>query len=154
MIKVAKCKIAVTVEDAAALRATMQTFSEAANEARAYAKGNGIRRKFSLHAAIFKPLRIKYQLTSNYAVRACDRAIESVKGNAFKPTSLTIDKSLCRYIEPTEQISVATNHGRRKMQLAIGEYQREMLRGTKGAVGTLNYDRFTNQFFVSIRVKL
>lgn len=153
MIKVAKCKIAVTAEDALALHSTMKVFAEAATEARSYAVEHKIRHKFALHAAIYHPLRAKYGLSANYVVRACDRAVDARKGVEFRPTSLAVDVGLCRYIPATESISVSTMAGRRHMKLSIGGYQRQMLEGVKRVVGSVNYDRHSSQFFVNIRVK-
>ena len=152
MIKTVKCKLLVGDHQTLALAETMVQFATACTEVAIYAARQNIWHTFRLQALYYHYIRAIYGLSANYAVRVCDRVARS-KGKVFKPTSVTIDKELFRYIEKTEEATASTVRGRIRFKLAIGDYQRQLLKGWKFGAGTISYDRRTNQFFANLCVE-
>jgi putative transposase len=152
MIKTVRCKLIVSAEDRAALSKTLIQFAAACNDILAYSQATGAKHTFRLQAALYKFIKIKYGLSANYSIRACDRVAANKMAHTFRPTSFVTDDKLCRYIPKTESISISSCDGRRKIALSIGDYQRSLLAiGTNG-VGCLSFDG--RNFYINLRIKL
>jgi predicted transposase len=55
-----------------------------------------------------------------------------------------------RFIEPKEEISISTHAGRKHIKLAIGNFQRGLLKGQKPKSATLTYNRNKKVFYINI----
>src|ERR1051326_9353187 len=109
--KTIRCKLKGSESQADALMATLDKFAAACNEILAIANQTSIKDAYPLQAHCYRAIKEKYELTSNYVVRAIARVSASFgKKNLpklFRPTSLDLDKNLIRYIEQREEISIS-----------------------------------------------
>jgi len=136
LIKTVVCKLKVSSEQAEALDATLKAFAYACNYVLDKAKELKTGNKFKLQQACYYDLKAKFRLTANLAVRAIARASDAYKARkdkvkGFKPNSVSYDQRIFRFIEPKEMVSLSTVKGRIKVPLAIGNYQRHLLKGQK-----------------------
>lgn len=153
MVKTVKCKLILTQDQARALTETMIRFAAACNEIAQYRDRQSMFHKFALSAFYYHYVRQTYGLTANYCIRVFDRVAAQHKSTAFKPTSITFDKDLFRFIEQTEEATLSTSSGRIRIGLELGGYQRELLKGFKVGAGTINQDR-RGRFFANICVNI
>lgn len=154
MVKTVKCKLVVTEKQALTLMETMVRFAQACNEISIYRDRQKMFHRWALSAYYYHYVRQKYGLTASYCVRVFDRVAANPKSRGFKPSSVIIDKSLFRYIEDTEEATVATVEGRIRIKLANGQYQRDLLKGWKVGAGTIRYDRRRNCFYANLCTKV
>lgn len=129
---------------------TLDRFASACNDVLAVSNQHNIRAQFALHHLCYYRIKAEYELTSNYAIRAIARVAASFgKGKRvptrFEPNSADLDEDLFRFIEKNESISISTVNGRIKAKLAIGNYQRHLLKGRKPSAGILFLDRRTKK---------
>lgn len=146
----------VTDADRLALKETLVAFANACNDAAVYAEGNGVSHRFALKAALYYPLKRKHGLTASYVSLAVFRvatALKTGKNLTFRPTSADLEDRTLRYIPATESVSIATNSGRRKIALALGDYQRGLLDYWTPGGGNISVDRKGN-FYLNFRINL
>lgn len=159
-VKTVKCKLEVTPEDSEALKDTMLKYSQACNDALEVALTENITNKITLQKRLYYALKERYSLTSNYVVRCFAKVTGAIKSSKrkrrkprlFRPTSLDLDKDLFRlkqYLD-TFTVSVSTVAGRRKIPLAIGNYQLGLLKGQKPTSATINYSQRKKHFYINI----
>ena len=154
MIKTVKCKLVLTQTQALAITETMVRFAAACNEIAALVERQKMRRHtFELQKFYYLYIKEKYGLTANYAMRVCDRVADQKDSKKFNPTSVVIDNHLFRYIETKEQATLSAVGGRIRIVLALGEYQRQLLKGWKVGAGTISYDPRRNLFYANLCVK-
>lgn len=160
VVKTVKCKLQVTPEDSQALRDTMLKYSQACNDALDVALDKGITNNITLHHKLYYTLKDQYGLTSNYVCRCFPRVTGAIKSaqrkrrkpKLFRPTSLDLDKDLFRLAQylDTFTVSVATVAGRKKIPLAIGNYQLGLLKSQKPTSATINYSKAKKHFYINI----
>ena len=134
VIKTVVCQLKTTPEQAEALDETVKAFADACNFVLEKAKELKTANKFKLQQACYYELKMKFGLTANLAVRAIARvsdALKMGKVRRFRANSAVYDQRIFNFIEPKEMISLSTVKGRIKVQLAIGNYQRHLLKGQK-----------------------
>lgn len=155
MIKTVRCQLAPTPDQAEALRQTIQKFADCCNEILSESRKLGLRHRYAIQAALYKPMRLKHGINACYGVRACDRVASAIatkrRGRGFNPTSITTDASTCRFIGKLEQISLSTVAGRAHIPLRIGDYQRRLLPLWTPGMGTVSIDR-QGRFWVNLRI--
>ena len=151
LIKTVKCKFEVTIQEREAILETIARFTSACNDALAIAREKNIWNRFKLHHLCYYPLKERYGLTSNYVCRAIARVCEKRqrKPASFKGDSLVLDKDLFRFIERNEKVSLSTVHGRLKIRLSIGNFQRGLLKGQKPTAATLIYHKSKKTFYIN-----
>lgn len=164
LIKTVKCKLQVSPKDREALEETLLKYSQACNDALEVALESSITNPYTLHRKLYYLLKERYGLTANYVVRCFTRvtgAIYSAKSRGrkpkrFQPTSLDLDKDLFRlkeiqaYPQSEFRVSLSTVKGRRKMRLAIGNYQRSLLTGQRPTSATLSYDSRRKRYYLNV----
>ncbi len=161
LVKTVKCKLQVSTEDRVALSETLLRYSQACNDALEVALEHQITSPYTLHRRLYYTLKERYGLTANYVVRCFARVVGAVKAGRrkgrrprlFRPTSADLDKDLFRLLEYRNGefwVSLATTHGRRKIRLHIGNYQRHLLAGQKPTSATLSYNSRRKKFYINI----
>src|SRR5262245_18675974 len=158
MNKTIACKFMPTPDQKKALIETLNLFADACNSALKVAQGTGKHRAYDIHHECYYDIKEATGLTSNYVIRAIARVAASFgKKNPpkeFKPTSLDLDKDLIRFIPFTETVSIATVHGRQKIKLQLGNFQRHLLKGQTPKAGVLAYDRKHKTFHVHFVIEV
>jgi len=153
LVKTVVCKLKVTSEQAQTLDTTFQAFADACNYVLEKAKEFKTGNKFRLHQICYHDLKKKFGLTANLAIRAIARVSYAYKTKRdkvkqFKSTSISYDQRVFNLIEHKEMVSLSTVKGRIKIPLAIGDYQRHLLRGQKPTYAYLI--RKNKSFYINI----
>lgn len=154
LIKTVKCKLQVDKDMADILRETLNRFAECCNDIRVIAEENGTTNKVELQHLCYHELKAKYQLQANLIIRAIARVATALKGKrpskVFRPTSMDLDARTFSFIERKEEISISTYAGRKHIKLALGNFQRGLLKGQKPKAATLSYNRNKKVFYINI----
>lgn len=154
LIKTVKCKLEVDKELADVLRETLNRFAECCNDIRVISKKHKTTNKVKLQHLCYYDLKAKYQLQANLIIRAIARVAAALKGKrppkVFRPTSMSLDARTFSFIEKKEEISIATHAGRKHIKLAIGNFQRGLLKGQKPKAATLSYNRNKKVFYINL----
>jgi len=152
LVKTVKCKLEVNNQERDIILETISKFTQACNNALKIAKENNLWNKYKLHYLCYYQLKERYKLTANYIIRAIARVCVSRKRKPaiFKGGSLDLDKDLFRFIEKKESVSLATANGRLKIKLAIGNYQRGLLKDQKPTFAVLVYNKRKKCFYIHI----
>lgn len=155
-IKTVVCKLDCTKEEFDKLMKTVIAFRGACNYISEVAYNERCFNPVALHHLTYQDVRIKFGLPANLAVRARNRVAKSYKKDRkrmhkFTALSMDLDKKLFTLRRNEWTVSIATIEGRVKPKLAIGEYQRELLKNpTRDA--KLVYRRDTKEFYIHITV--
>lgn len=157
LIKTVKCKLQVDTETADILRETLSRFAKCCNDILAISKEYKTSNKVKLQHLCYYNLKAKYQLQANLIIRAIARVATALKGKRppkqFRPTSMSLDARTFNFIEPKEEISISTHAGRKHIKLAIGNFQRGLLKGQKPKAATLSYNRNKKVFYINITLE-
>lgn len=152
------CKLSEECENGfAALQDTLLQFAAACNYIREQAIQHETTSQYPLQKLTYQMVRVRYGLTANLAVRAVARVAAAFgrKKNipkAFAPTSVDYDARIFSFREKDWTVSLSTVNGRTRYGLAIGEYQRGMLRGQNPTAATLALTK--DHFFLHIQVTI
>ncbi len=156
-VKTVKCKLQVNSEQTAALFETMKRFALACNDILQISLENKTTNKVRLQHLCYYQIKERYNLHANLVIRAIARVAEAFKKKRkrskpckFKPTSMNLDARTFSFIEKREEISISTIHGRLKLRLAIGNFQRGLLAGQKPLSAVLCYNNRTKNFYIHI----
>lgn len=151
LIKTVKCKLEVNNLETKAILETMSRFTQACNDALAIAKERKTWNKYKLQHLCYHQLKERYNLTANYIIRAIARVCmkRKRKPKIFKSGFLDLDKHLFRFIEKKEEISLSTIQGRMKIKLALGNFQRGLLKNQKPTSAMLFYQKSKKVFYIN-----
>lgn len=151
LIKTVKCKLEVNDLETKAILETMFRFTQACNDALVIAKERKIWNRYKLHHLCYYQLKERYNLTASYVIRAIARVCmkRKRKPKAFKSGFLDLDKDLFRFIEKKEEISLSTIRGRLKIKLALGNFQRGLLKNQKPKSAILVYQKSKKVFYIN-----
>jgi putative transposase len=156
MQRTVAAKLIPSQTQAKALKATLDVFAVACNQALKVAQDNNLKRAYDIHPLCYHAIKAATGLTSNYVVRAIGRVARSFgkkkPPKEFRPTSLDLDKDLFRFIPQTETVSISTIEGRQKIKLQLGNYQRHLLKGQKPKAGHLVYDKKKKAFYIHFAI--
>lgn len=138
------CKLEVTPDQAQKLDPVLANFAKCCEFVNANTPKN-LTNKNAVQALIYKEAREHSGLSSQLTIlairRVCmNRKAAKVKGKpvkAFKPTSASYDVRTFTFKEETWSVSMTMIKGREKFSLAIGNYQRHLLKGHKPKSATL-----------------
>ena len=150
------CKLNTTEEEFKKLMDTVKAFRDACNY---ISKVAWERRHFNpvvLHHLVYYETRERFNLPANLAIRAKDRVAKSYKidrkkQHKFRQLSMDLDKRLFTLRRNNWTVSIATIEGRVKSKLAIGDYQRELLKNPVRDA-KLVYRRDSREFCLHITV--
>ncbi|AGK61415.1 transposase, IS605 OrfB family, central region [Archaeoglobus sulfaticallidus PM70-1] len=132
--KTVVCKLETTEEEFNKLMDTVKAFRSACNYISEVAWNQRCFNPVALHHLTYYETREKFNLPANLAVRARDRVAKSYKNNRkkrhkFTALSMDLDKRLFTLLRNGEfRASISTVYGRVRPGLAIGEYQKELLK--------------------------
>ena len=148
------CKLDCTKEEFDKLYRTVIAFRNACNYISEVAWNRRCFNPVALHHLTYQDVRIKFSLPANLAIRARDRVAKSYKKDKkrmhkFKALSMDLDKRLFTLRRNDWTVSIATIEGRAKPKLAVGEYQRELLKNPVRDA-KLVYRRGTKEFYIHI----
>lgn len=155
--KTVVCKLDTTEEEFKKLIDTVKAFRDACNYISEVAWDNKCFNPVALHHLTYYKTREMFKLPANLAVRARDRVAKSYKINRkkqhkFKQLSMDLDKRLFTLFRNGEfRASISTIYGRVKPKLAIGDYQRELLKNPVRDA-KLVYRRDSKEFYLHITI--
>jgi IS605 OrfB family transposase len=152
-------KLQPTPEQVAKLEATLQAFANACNYVNEHTDPK-LTNKIAIQSLTYQTIKSEFNLVANMAVRACarvaaNRKVAKQKGKPvkqFAPSSMDCDKDLFRFREQDWTVSLATIHGRERIELKAGNYQRGKLKGANPTSAQLCKHR-DGQFYLHIQVK-
>ena len=155
--KTVVCKLATTKEEFKKLMDTVKAFRDACNYISKVAWNNRVYNPVALHHFVYYETRERFKLPANLAIRARDRVAKSYKvdrkkRHKFRQLSMDLDKRLFTLLRNGEyRTSISTIYGRVKVKLAIGDYQRELLKNPVRDA-KLVYRRDSKEFYLHITV--
>src|ERR687886_1761119 len=152
-------KLQPSSEQVAKLEATLQAFADACNYVNEHTDPK-LTNKIAIQSLSYQTIKSEFNLVANMAVRACarvaaNRKVAKQKGKPatrFAPSSMDCDKDLFRFREQDWTVSLATIHGRERIELKAGNYQRGKLKGKQPTSAQLCRHR-DGQFYLHIQVK-
>jgi len=157
--KTVVCKLETTEKEFRKLMDTVKAFRNACNYISKVAWDNGVYNPVALHHLVYYETRERFRLPASLAIRARDRVAKSYKVNRkkqhkFRKLSMDLDKRLFTLLRNGEfKASISTIEGRVKPKLAIGGYQRELLKNHVRDA-KLVYRRDSNEFYLHITVSI
>jgi len=130
-------KLATTREQFEALRETMHCFNEACNFIADVAFREGSANKIRLQPLVYFEVRKKFNLSSQMAVRAIAKACEAFKRDKKRKPKFRLDGGVVydqRILswKGLDSASLLTTHGRIRVPVRMGEYQRARLDRIRG----------------------
>jgi len=151
-----RCKLKPSEKHVGAIEETLEIFADACTWINQNVDPK-IRGKIRIQHLIYQDVRAKYGLSSNLTIRAIARVAANRKTagenkiKGFQPTSIDYDQKIFQYREADEQVSLTLLHGRERIPLDIGNYQRNLLKGQKPTSSTLVKER--SGYYMNIQVK-
>lgn len=129
------CKLQPTDEQAQQLDETLTRFAEACTYVHTTLPAN-IRNKDRMQAMVYYDVRSRFQLSANLAIQAIRRVAMNRKAahatgmtvQAFAPTSIQYDARIFSFRERDFTVSLTLLHGRARLALHPGNYQRGKLK--------------------------
>jgi putative transposase len=138
-------KLVPTAEQHAALLETMHAFNAAASYAAHVGFTAHVVTQQSLHVRCYRELRERFGLSSQMAVRAIGKAVETFKRDkrqcpVFRPEgAMTYDERLLGW-KGAAHVSLLTLQGRQVVAMVYGAYQAGYLKRLKGQVDLVYRD--------------
>ncbi len=138
-------KLVPTSDQHAALLETMRAFNAAASHAAQVGFADHVFTQQSIHRRCYRELRDRFGLSSQMAVRAIGKAVETFKRDkshcpVFRPEgAMTYDERLLGWKGPAH-VSLLTLQGRQIVAMVYGEYQAGFLQRLKGQVDLVYHD--------------
>ncbi len=138
------CKLKVSDAQAAKLDATLDAFAQALNWLNQNTPEKLVN-AVKLQSLCYYEIRTRFGLSSNLAQQVCRRVAGSRKVaqhknrpvKEFKRGFVTYDARIFSFREKDWTVSLTTVDGRERFELAIGNYQRGKLAGSKPKSATL-----------------
>ena len=154
--KTVVCKLDTTEEEFKKLMDTVKTFRDACNYISEVAWKRRCFNPVALHHLIYYETRERFKLPANLAICARDRVAKSYKTDRkkqhkFKQLSIDLNKRVFTLLRDKERVSISTIYGRVKPKLAIGDYQRELLKNPVRDA-KLVYRSDTKEFYLHITI--
>lgn len=139
------CKLQVSPEQVAKIEATLKAFADAGEYVNQVVAPTLVN-ELAMQSLVYQDVRARFGLSSQLAIHA----IRRVSGNrktakkdkkpvkAFKPTSATYDVRTFSFREKDWTVSLTMLGGRERFNLAIGNYQRGLLKEQNPKTATLS----------------
>jgi putative transposase len=153
---VAQVKLVTTAAQKEQLLAIMSRVNEACDWFAEQAFRLQSSDKFRLQADFYPQARVKFGISSQYAIRAIAKVCDSYKLNkkacpTFRPYgAIVLDHWLYTFKSGTTQLSILTLDGRIIVPTAIGEYQNKLLEGKRGQADLIYRD---GEFYLYVSVE-
>jgi putative transposase len=153
------CKLQVTLEQVAKIEATLKAFANACEYVNQVVPPS-LMNELAMQSLVYQDVRAKFSLSSQLAIHAVRRVSgnrktakqknKPVKG--FAPTSATYDVRTFSFREKDWTVSLTTLGGRERFPLAIGNYQRGLLKGQIPKTATL-CKRKDGSYYINIQLE-
>jgi putative transposase len=152
------CKLEVTPEHTGKLDQTLQVFAEACLAIHDTIPPN-ITNRVRMQTMIYQDIRARFGLSANLTIQAIRRvaanrkAATSLRGTVqtFRPTSIEYDARIFSFRERDWTVSLTLLSSRERFPLAIGNYQRGLLRGQQPKSATL-IKRRDGDYYIQIHL--
>lgn len=150
-----RAKVQPSVSQVAALEDTVTSFTDGCNYTLKVAREHDEWRRFSLHHLVYGSLRQDYGLSANLAVQAIRRVgkRKGKKTGGFKYGSVAYDQRTLSLRMKDETVSLTTVHGRERIPLAIGNYQRHLLSNAVSVQGGQLVKGKHGKWYVNITIR-
>lgn len=131
-------KLLPTLEQAQALRETLERANAACNFVSAWAWENRTFRQYALHKALYYQVRSEYSLSAQLTVRVIAKVADAYKldrktRRVFDATgSIAYDERILRWIIDRSEVSIWTLAGRMTIPFVCGNRQRQLLKTQQG----------------------
>jgi IS605 OrfB family transposase len=153
------CQLQVTPRAVAKIEATLSAFADACNWVNQEVKPN-LTNELAIQSLAYQDVRAKFGLSAQLAIHAIRRVAGNRKTakkdnkpvKAFKPTSATYDIRTFSFREKDWTVSLTMVGGRERFVLAIGNYQRGLLKGQKPKSATLS-KRKDGSYYLNIQLE-
>lgn len=138
------CQLSPTPDQCTQLANTCERFAEACTYVHE-TLAPALRNKDRMQALIYFDVRERFGLSANLAIQAIRRVAGARKSaqalgstvEAFAPTSVPYDARIFSFRERDWTVSLTVLHGRERLSMRLGDYQREKLHGQKPKAATL-----------------
>lgn len=153
------CKLQASPEQVAKIEATLKAFADACEYVNQVVAPTLVN-ELAMQSLVYQDVRARFGLSSQLAIHA----IRRVSGNrktakkdkkpvkAFKPTSATYDVRTFSFREKDWTVSLTMLGGRERFILAIGNYQRGLLKGQNPKTATLS-KRKDGSYYINIQLE-
>lgn len=151
------CKLEVPPDITPEIDETLEQFADACNRILDTAMTEGVTNKTKLHHLVYKPVRAATELKANHVCQAITRVVGNLKANykikQFRPSSILLDARTFRYEQEDQVVGITLITGRKKFNMAIGNYQRGLLKGHIPTSATL-VKRKNRDYYIQICVNI
>ncbi|GAC1489499.1 MAG: RNA-guided endonuclease TnpB family protein [Chamaesiphon sp.] len=153
------CKLQVTPEQSIKIDATLQVFADACQYVNQTVKPT-LMNELAIQSLIYLDVRARFGLPSQLAIHAIRRVSSNRKTakkderqvKDFAPTSATYDARTFSFREKDWTVSFTTVDGRVRTALAVGNYQRGLLKGQTPKTATL-CKRNDGSYYLNIQLE-
>ena len=153
------CKLQVTPEQVAKIDELLQAFRDACEYTNRTVKP-GLVNEQAMQSLVYNDVRAKFGLSSQLAIHAVRRVASNRKTakqkdkpvRSFAPTSATYDERVFSFREHDWTVSLRLLGGRQRFKLAIGNYQRSLLKGQEPKTATL-LKRQNGTYYINIQLE-
>jgi IS605 OrfB family transposase len=153
------CKLQVTPEQVAKIDELLQAFVEACEYTNRTVKP-GLTNEQAMQSLVYSDVRARFGLSSQLAIQAVRRVASNRKTakqkgkpvRKFAPTSATYDERVFSFREHDWTVSLRLLGGRSRFRLAIGNYQRGLLKGQTPKTATL-LKRQNGTYYINIQLE-
>lgn len=153
------CKLQVTPEQVAKIDELLQAFADACEYTNRTVKP-GLVNEQAIQSLVYNDCRARFGLSSQLAIHAvrrvaANRKTAKQKGKPvrkFAPTSATYDERVFSFREHDWTVSLRLLGGRQRFKLAIGNYQRGLLKGQQPKTATL-LKRENGTYYINIQLE-
>ena len=156
-VQTVSCKLSPTPEQRTELAATLAAFADACNHIAEVARGIHSSNKVTVQHACYQEVRTRFGLSANLAIRAIARVCAALKvpekmHSTFAPTSVDYDARIFSFREWDWTFSLTLLHTRERLATALGDRQRQRLKGQTPTSATL-VQRRDGTFFLQVQIK-
>jgi IS605 OrfB family transposase len=153
------CKLQVTPEQVAKIDELLQAFADACEYTNRTVKP-GLTNEQAMQSLVYSNVRARFGLSSQLAIQAVRRVASNRKTakhkskpvRKFAPTSATYDERVFSFREHDWTVSLRLLGGRSRFKLAIGNYQRGLLKGQTPKTATL-LKRQNGTYYINIQLE-
>ena len=155
-IRTLACKLRPTPAQRLELDATLVAFADACNHIAKVARQIHSTNKVKVQHACYREVRERFGLSANLAIRAIARVCAALKVPAkahstFAPTSIDYDQRICSFREWDWTFSLTLLQSRERIETALGERQRQRLKGQTPPSATV-VKRRDGTFFLHVQL--
>ena len=153
------CKLQVTPEQLAKIDELLQAFADACEYTNRTVKP-GLTNEQAIQSLVYNDVRARFGLSSQLAIQAVRRVAGNRKTakqkskpvRKFAPTSAAYDERVFSFREHDWTVSLRLLGGRSRFKLAIGNYQRSLLKGQTPKTATL-LKRQNGTYYINIQLE-